>query len=120
MSNTVDTIKARIESIESEIADLKIEIDGFDPYDHYDESEYADMLDDVYGEVEICGLSYGASYALKMVDPVAFRVGFSDWTSSRDNEEFEEYNDMTERMDELESELFDLQDELESKEEDNE
>ena len=117
MSDAKNQAKARIESIESEIANLKTEIGGFDPYDHCDESDYVDMLDDVYGEVEICGLSYSASHALKMVDPVAFHVGFSDWASSRDNEEFEEYNSMTERLDELESELSDLQDELEEHDE---
>ena len=116
MTNT-DTTKARIESIESEITNLKIEIDNFDPCDRCDESDYADMLDDVYGEVEICGLAYSASHALKMVDPVAFHVGFSDWASCRDNEEFEEYNDLTERLDELESELSNLQDELEEHDE---
>jgi predicted nucleic acid-binding Zn-ribbon protein len=120
MTNIVDTIKARIESIESEITALKIEIDNFDPCDHCDESDYVDMIDDVYGEVEICGMSYRASYALEMVDPVAFRVGFSDWASSRDNEDFEEYNDMTERLDELVSELADLEDELEELESEEE
>ena len=122
IEKAIDAIEARIESIESEIAGLQVDIENFDPSEYSDESEYADMLDDVYGEVEICGTSYFASYALKLVDPVAFRVGFSDWASERDPSDFEEYNDMVSRLDDLESQLSDLQDELEeleSEEEDN-
>ena len=40
---------------------------------------YDDMLDDCYGDVEICGYTYPASQALYDVDPVAYRCGRGDW-----------------------------------------
>lgn len=48
---------------------------------------YDDMLDDVYGDVEIAGLTYSTSHALKEVDPIAYRVGFSDWLDAEGWEE---------------------------------
>lgn len=52
------------------------------------ESEYDDMLREVFGnrqgEVEIAGNSYDVAYALKEVDPTAYRVGFSDFESEHE------------------------------------
>ena len=49
------------------------------------EEQYVDTLDDVFGVVNIAGYEYATSHALKRVDPIAFRCGFSDYLS-----EFEE------------------------------
>ena len=43
---------------------------------------YNDMLDDCYGEVEICGLEYSASIALQRVDTVAYNCGLNDFIDS--------------------------------------
>lgn len=43
------------------------------------EERYDDMLDELYGDVEIAGLTYSTSRALKEIDPTAYRVGFADW-----------------------------------------
>lgn len=43
---------------------------------------YSSMLDDIYGEVNICGLNYSASIALQRVDETAYRCGFNDWCDS--------------------------------------
>lgn len=43
--------------------------------------EYMEFLDEVYGEVTICGMTYSAGSALEAVDPVAFRVGLGDYES---------------------------------------
>lgn len=47
--------------------------------DYEIEGRYKEMLDDVYGEVEICGLTYDASTALFRTDPTAYRCGLSDF-----------------------------------------
>jgi len=36
---------------------------------------YDDMLDEMFGTVEICGIEYSASIALYRVDEIAYRVG---------------------------------------------
>lgn len=46
------------------------------------ESKYEDILDDIYGEIEICGLTYSSGRALRELDPVAFRCGKNDYESS--------------------------------------
>lgn len=43
--------------------------------------EYIDMLNDIYGDVSICGLSYGHGNALEAIDPIAFRCGLGDYES---------------------------------------
>ena len=58
-----------------------------------DDSEYDDLLTETYGEVSICGYKYDSAYALKEVDPTAYRTGYLDW-----------FND---RFDEIKDELFD-------------
>ena len=54
---------------------------------------YNDMLDDCYPLAEVCGFQYEASRVLKEVDPIAYRVGFSDYISSleEDNIQVEGY-----------------------------
>jgi hypothetical protein len=44
------------------------------------------MLEDCYGPVNICGLTYSAAYALKEIDPVAYSCGVADYISSCDEE----------------------------------
>lgn len=45
------------------------------------EEAYRDMLDELYGAVEICGMSFSSGRALEELDPVAFRCGKSDYES---------------------------------------
>lgn len=46
------------------------------------ESEYEDVLDEIYGDVEICGMRYSSGRALRDLDPVAFRCGKIDYEDS--------------------------------------
>jgi hypothetical protein len=54
------------------------------------EAAFVDMLNDVYGEVTICGMKYGAGYALREVDPIAFRCMKSDFEADMEDELLEE------------------------------
>jgi len=61
--------------------------------------EYIEMLDDVYGDVTIAGMTYSAGTALEAVDPVAFRCGLGDYESQiqaemEDALENEDYSDI--------------------------
>lgn len=40
---------------------------------------YNDMLDEVYGTVEVAGIAWDAHRVLEALDPIAYRVGFNDW-----------------------------------------
>lgn len=43
---------------------------------------YDEMLDEVYGDAEVCGYTYSSSRALKELDPIAYDCGFNDWCDS--------------------------------------
>lgn len=43
--------------------------------EHFDE-----YLNDLYGDVDICGCNYSASYALQEVDPAKYRCDLADYS----------------------------------------
>lgn len=57
------------------------------------EEEYEEKLDDIYGTVEVCGMTFGSGRALKELDPIAFRTGMNDepevWVCSKCESEYE-------------------------------
>lgn len=103
--------ESKIEFIESAIKAKQSEIDSFE-YSCTD-AEYAEMLDDVYGDVEICGMNYSSSQALKLLDAVAYRCGKGDYESNYDLDTCEEYNDLKDELESLEDDLESLREELE-------
>ena len=62
------------------------------------EDNYDYFIDDCYEEIEVMGMTFSPSYALKQLDEVAYRCGFNDYTDSRlsdvkyDLENYEEVN----------------------------
>jgi len=57
-------------------------------YEDYEiEQMYNDMLNDVYGVVKIAGFEYDTAYALKECDPIAYRVGLSDFEANLEEDE---------------------------------
>ena len=48
------------------------------------EQEYREMLNEVYGEIKICGYIYSAAEAFADVDPIAFECGLADYMSELD------------------------------------
>ena len=71
--NDIDEIKANIERLEARKTELE---------NGENTGEYDDMLDDSYGEVDICGMKYQSSRALKELDPTAYRCGLNDYNDS--------------------------------------
>jgi hypothetical protein len=72
------------------------------------EDSYNDSLDEM-GDVKIGTLEYQASRVLKQIDPIAYRVGFSDYSDS----EIEEIESDFEEAKEEESEEIELIEEIE-------
>jgi DNA repair exonuclease SbcCD ATPase subunit len=105
---TTEDIINEIEALEEQISDKQEQINNFDKAEHLSDDRYAEMLDDVYGDVNICGFTYCSSYALEQIDPIAYRCGFSDYADSMENEDFEEYNELVQELEELENELNEL------------
>lgn len=57
------------------------------------ERMYDDMLDEVYPDCQIAGLTYSTSHALKELDPTAYRCGFNDWLDGELGESIFEHAD---------------------------
>jgi len=51
-----------------------------------DEKEYEDVLNELYGDVEVCGMTYSAGCALRELDPTAFRCGKVDYEDQLDKD----------------------------------
>lgn len=43
------------------------------------EERYREVLNEVYGTVNICGLEYDAAEALEAIDPIAYRCDMADF-----------------------------------------
>lgn len=85
----------RIDEIKEELKYFELNEDDY-------REDYEEMLDDFYGEIDICGLSYRASYALKEADPIAYEQGLSDYVNSLDISEDERYLGLEAELKELE------------------
>jgi hypothetical protein len=49
-----------------------------------DEDEVIEQLDEIYGEVDICGMKYSSGQALKELDPIAFHQSKLDLENNMD------------------------------------
>jgi hypothetical protein len=106
------TNQERIDNLENMIADLRNDIDNYelDPDDF--EDQYCEMLN-CEGPVTVCGIEFEPSDILKEMDPIAYRCGLNDYVDGIELTEDERYNELVEELEELETELQDLYDELE-------
>lgn len=75
-----------------------------------DEEGYIETLNDIYGDIQVCGLEYPAADVLRAVDPIAYDCGFADYqevyytiespdTDTFDNEEYESIDEATGAID---------------------
>lgn len=81
-------------------------------------AEYEDILNDIYGDVEVCGNSYGAGSLLVDADPVAFRCGKGDYESELQSELEEQLaREDSDGIDFIDGDEFELDEEEESEEE---
>jgi len=73
------------------------------------EDLFEEELNEIYGEVKVCGYEYEAGRLLREVDPTAFRCGCADFTSEYYSEVWEGskfvgyvHNDTIDSLDEIE------------------
>ena len=45
----------------------------------YAEDDYDGMLDEMYGDCDVCGYKMQSSYVLREMDNTAYRTGFNNW-----------------------------------------
>ena len=134
MSNKIETLKSEIADLIEQInakkqdralnlASLEVkreEIDNYEIDPDSIEDSYKEALDESYEMPN--GWSY--SDVLERMDPIMYRCGLYDYADSFDKEEFEDYKELQEEFEEIENindqlndEIFDLEQEIEEKQE---
>jgi peptidoglycan hydrolase CwlO-like protein len=88
-----------IESINEEIKEIETKIEELGDMVPSKQAEFDEGFDECFPMVEFGDLKYLASHVLKEVDPIAYREEYLNWVNSR--------------VEDLESELDDLKEELE-------
>jgi hypothetical protein len=63
-------------------------------------TQYDELLDECYPTVKVCGYDFSPSYALKELDPIAYRCGFGDWLDSENLTTYEDEADEEENDEE--------------------
>ena len=108
----MDTLKQKIEELRELLNDNKQELRNLDisTTNLANDEKYAEWLDKFAGDVSILGMNYKTSYVLIEIDPVAYNCRFPDYLDSLEIEDSEEFKELTEKIEELESELEDLYD----------
>ena len=104
LESKIDSIKADIENKQSEINSFEYEIS---------ESNLDSVLDETEESVNVCGMEFYPSDILKNCDPIAYNCAKSDYESSYDLDDVDEYCDLKDELESLESELEELESELE-------
>ena len=115
--NTIEQLRIQIRHLERDIEDKQGEIctaqSNIETFEYScSDDEYDEMLDDVYGDVEVCGGTYSSSQALKLLDPTAYNCGKGDYESNYDLDNCEEYSDLKDELESLENQLSDLENDL--------
>jgi predicted nucleic acid-binding Zn-ribbon protein len=108
----LSTLEAEKQALENYLSDLKTELDNFDQSDYLSNSDYDNFLDEVFGDVEICGYTYSSSKALEDVDSIAYRCGFTDYCDSVEKDSIPEYQILENRISVTESDIEDLESEI--------
>ena len=103
LESKIDALKADIENKQSEINNFEYEIS---------ESDFDEFLDEIEQSVNVCGMEFYPSDILKSCDPIAYRCAKSDYESSYDLDDVEEYCDLKDELEALNADLEDLESEL--------
>lgn len=118
MNNILIEKRAELVEVKQAIYAKQAEIRNFS-YESTDD-EYDSYLDGCYSDIDVCGSTFSASYALKNLDPTAYRCGKSDYEGTKDLDDVPEYVTLTEELEELEEQESDLESEIEELEESEE
>ena len=111
INQQIEMLESKIASIKAEIETKQSEINSFE-YE-ISESDFDEVLDEIEQPVNVCGMEFYPSDILKNCDPVGYRCAKADYESSYDLDDVEEYADLKDELETLESELEDLESELE-------
>ena len=103
MQSSIDSLRERIELLEKRIY-------FFDPAEYVTQDVAFDLLQNTFGDIDICGNTYNELSVYRKIDPIGFSIMANDFISDMIPTQFKSYNDMVEELDELKGKLYDLMD----------
>lgn len=106
----IEAIKVRIEDQQAEINNIRYDMDNFEI--EVTDKEYADFLDEQYGEVKVAGYTFNTSRILSELDPTAFRCEKLDYANSLNKEDNAQFQELDNQLESMKGELDDLQAQL--------
>ena len=109
--STLSDKHLELDALKRELTEKEKERDNWEI--NVSEDDYDNWLDDCYGEVGVAGMTYSTSYALKELDPTAYNCGKADYEGTMDLEDDPYYCALLEEIEELESDIESLEEELE-------
>lgn len=113
----IEQLQRDIEDKQGEIATAQSNIETFKF--SCTEEQFDDFLNDIGQVVNICGMEFYPSDILKNCDQIAYRCVKSDYDANFDLNDVKEYQYFVASLDELESQLYDLQTELDGLQNEN-
>lgn len=118
LNKSLGELQQKLIELQLERDNIQEEIDSFDVSEYISHDEYDEVLNEVYGEtVNIAGSVFDTATALKELDETAYILGYNDYCDSYNKEDIPEYQDLMERLDELESKIEYTEDTIEELEE---
>ena len=111
LKRAIDTARLNVQAAQHALDSYEVDTDSREVVEMYE-----DMLDGD-GDVTVCGYSYSPSRILKEVDPVAYRCGANDYADSLEKDNFADYRELQEALEDAESALADAQEALDAAQE---
>lgn len=134
MSNKIETLQSEIADLVEQLnakkqdralnlAALEVKKQEMDDYE-IDPDSLEESYKDCLNEMEEMPNGWDYSDVLERMDPIMYRCGLNDYAGSFDKEEFQDYKELQEEFeefnninDQLNDEIFDLEQEIEEKQE---
>lgn len=103
-NNKLAVLQAKRDELVKAIKDKQKDMDCFDVSEYYDEDMFIEEMREEYGTVNIMGYEYIAIDTLYELDNIAFREMYNNHIDTLDKNDFEEYQELEEALEELENE----------------
>jgi hypothetical protein len=107
---TIQTLKIDLATYKKDLIQAQAELNSFEY--SISEHEYDDMIDDLEPIVLVMGIEFKPSEVIKNLDYTAYRCGKSDYESSYDLDDCEEYQEIKEKISDLEIEIESLEEKI--------
>lgn len=102
------SFEQRVAELELEHRELSEELASMEVSDIVSMERFEELMNELYGDVDVCGFSKPSGTLLREVDPIAFNESYLNYCNALSAGEFDEYQDLSEQINDIQSEIDDL------------